>query len=145
MQIKKTIQIKVRIFERSLMSTEEATIFKNFVLTLDDLTGLSSQKIENALEICEGLSGVLREEWFILGYEQLGWLLAEELTTEEIKAFGSNNAKLLTQDTGAMYFFTQALMEKSDISNDERLNLIYSMPEQYHKYLLMRFGFRPIP
>ncbi|CUH65062.1 hypothetical protein TL5118_01131 [Thalassovita autumnalis] len=44
-----------------------------------------------------------------------------------------------------MYFFVQALMEKRDISNEERLDLIYVMPKQYQKYLMKRFGFHPIP
>ncbi|MEP4247196.1 hypothetical protein [Tateyamaria sp.] len=126
------------------MRTEAAEIFREFVTQLTTLTGVKLQKIEAALDVHDGLSGILREGYFILGYQQLGWLLARELTIKEIEDFGANNTSFLTQDEGDMYFFTQALMEKSDISSDARLGLILSMPEQYQQYLLMRFGFCPI-
>ncbi|WP_207383438.1 hypothetical protein, partial [Thalassovita autumnalis] len=63
----------------------------------------------------------------------------------EIALLGTEHSSVLTQDEGAMYFFVQALMEKRDISNEERLDLIYVMPKQYQKYLMKRFGFHPIP
>ena len=125
------------------MSAEAAEIFKGFVTQLNVLTGLETQKIEAALEVHDGLSGILHEGWFILGYQELGWCLASELTIEEISKLGSNNTSFLTQDEGMMYFFIQALMEKSGISNDVRLNLILSMPKPYQEYLLKRFGLSP--
>lgn len=127
------------------MATKEAEIFIRFTTQLKDLTRLEARQIEEALKIHEGLLGVLRDEIFILGYEQLGWLVGRELSVKEIALFGTEHSSVLTQDEGAMYFFVQALMEKRDISNEERLDLIYVMPKQYQKYLMKRFGFHPIP
>ncbi|CUH66996.1 hypothetical protein TL5118_01982 [Thalassovita autumnalis] len=66
------------------MATKEAEIFIRFTTQLKDLTRLEARQIEEALKIHEGLLGVLRDEIFILGYEQLGWLVGRELSVKEI-------------------------------------------------------------
>ena len=122
------------------MSDQEAQTFLNFVEQLGQLTEISQAEIADAFRVHGGLSGVVKHGWYVLGYQQLGWLLAGKLSLDQLKSFGETNTELLLQDTEGLYFFVQALVEKEHLSLEERLKLIETMPKPYQPYLFRRFS-----
>ncbi len=117
----------------------EINVFTEFVDFLEAHQILNSDDVENALSFLDGLEGVISERTFILGYEGLARYLNKKLSLVELKEFAKNHVEILAKDGDARYFFAQALMEKKDLSETERVELIYLMPRTYQPFLLRRF------
>lgn len=114
----------------------------NFIGFVDFLTTknlLNTEQVEDALKFLGGTSGVTSDEFYISGYENIAWYLAETFSFDELRQFITEYSEIIEQDADVRYFFAQALMEKKSLGETERVELIQLMPRNYRPFLLRRF------
>ena len=110
-----------------------------FTNKLQELGYLNELEIEKALSSLAGVKGVVSDEFYISGYEELGWFLSNKLSLIQLKTFALENRDLLSDDRGDRYFFVQALVDQPKFTFSDRIDLIESMPERLQIFLKRRF------
>lgn len=113
--------------------------FVDFIQCLKFQSIITDSDISVAFKYLDGFEGIVKEKYFIFGYEEMAWFLNNKFSFIEMIQFLKHNKSLLSQDSGNRYYFAQAFMEKEGLSNEQITTLINAMPYEYQEYLRFRF------
>lgn len=118
----------------------ETNEFSLFIEFLKSNGVLSVNEVDDALAFLDGVYGVASEGTYILGYEALARCIGKKLSFDEQRAFVERQIEELAKDSDARYFFAQSLLDSPTLQQDERVELIGLMPNNYQPFLLKRFS-----
>ncbi|QHD07195.1 hypothetical protein [Pseudomonas sp. R76] len=113
--------------------------FKKSLLWLASQFSISRTKLEDALGDLGGVSGVIRNGYYISAYESLGAVVVQEVTPDDLLEVVKGSEVALGRNVECMYYFIESIVDHGLLQGCSAEVLISVAPEGCKRFLRKRF------